>query len=448
MIRRWPIRIRLTAVFTVMMAAVLAGVAVATVAHSKSSLDDSINESLSYRLHDLQTAAASPAGAAVSSGSVDTAAQVLDRDGAIVAASDEVAGRPLLSPPELAAAHAGQIFLDQPSAPRLAGPVRIAAAPVANTGRVAVVAVSLADRDTAVADLRQELEIALPLVLLAAAVGAYLLTAGALRPVERMRARAAAITADGPRQQLPVPLADDEIARLGSTLNDMLTRLHAALSRERRFVADASHELRTPLSLLTTELELALHRPRATGELTAALGSALEETGRLTRLTEDLLVLARADHDRAQLEHRFAAVPVSPLLDAIAARRPAITPTVECPPDLVVRANADDLHRVLGNLLDNAVQHGRGPITVTARDKDSDVVIEIRDHGPGFDPDFLPHAFERFTQADAARTGGGSGLGLAITATLTTRNAGRVTAANHPDGGAIVTVTLPRESRR
>jgi signal transduction histidine kinase len=238
-------------------------VAVATIAHSKSTLDVSINESLGYRLRDLQAAAASPAGATVSSGSVDTASQILDRDGAIIASSDELAGQPLLSPQELAAAHTSQVLLDHPSAPRLAGPMRIAAAPVANTSRVAVVAVSLADRDTAVADLRQELEIALPLVLLAAAIGAYLLTAAVLRPVERMRARAAAITADDPRQQLPVPLANDEIARLGSTLNDMLARLHAALSRERRFVADASHELRTPLSLLTTELELACTGPAA-----------------------------------------------------------------------------------------------------------------------------------------------------------------------------------------
>jgi signal transduction histidine kinase len=160
------------------------------------------------------------------------------------------------------------------------------------------------------------------------------------------------------------------------------------------------------------------------------------------------LLLARADHDRDQLERRFAAVKVSPLLDTVATRYRVTTLTITCPPKLVVRANNDDLHRLLGNLLDNAVRHARGPITITARDGDPDVVIKIRDHGPGFDPDFLPHAFERFTRADTARTTGGTGLGLAITATLTTRNQGQITAANHPDGGAVMTVTLPRESGR
>jgi len=448
MIGRWPLRIRLTAAFTVMMALVLAGVAVATVAHSKSTLDDSINESLGYRLHDLQTAAASPAGAVVSSGSADTAAQILDRDGAIIRTSDEVAGQPLLSPAELAAARAGQIVVDHPHAQRVDSPVRVTAAPVANTGRIAVVVVSLADRDTAVGDLRRELEIAFPLVLLAAAVGAYLLTAAALRPVERMRARAAAITADDPGRQLPVPRADDEIARLGRTLNDMLARLHAAVSRERQFVADAGHELRTPLSLVTTELELALNRPRAVGELTAAVASALEETERLTRLAEDLLLLARADHRFA----RPTAVEVGPLLDAVASRyritAPDRTVTVEYPSGLLAHAGADDLHRMVSNLLDNALRHGRGPVAVTARGADERVVIEVRDRGPGFPPDFLPHAFGRFTRADVARTGGGSGLGLAITATLAVRYGGQVAAANHTGGGAVLTVTLPREPGR
>lgn len=164
---------------------------------------------------------------------------------------------------------------------------------------MAVVAASLAGRDAAVADLGEELAVALPLVLIAAVGGAYLLTAAALQPVERMRAQAAAITPTDPHPRLPVPPANDEIARLGATLNALLGRLHAALARERQFTAEASHELRTPLSMLTTELELALRRPRQPAELTAALRSALEETDRLSRLAHDLLLTTTDDPNRA-----------------------------------------------------------------------------------------------------------------------------------------------------
>ncbi|HEY2766028.1 MAG TPA: histidine kinase dimerization/phospho-acceptor domain-containing protein [Pseudonocardiaceae bacterium] len=294
MIRHLPIRIRLAAAFTATMAAVLLGVGVATVAHARASLDDSITESLTYRLGDLQPVATT-AAPVLPGGSRDTAEQVLDRSGQIIASSPEIADHPVLGPSELAAAGRGQVLADHATAGELTGLVRIAASPV-DDGRIAVAVVSLADRDAAVADLRQELQIGLPLVLLAAAVGAYLLAGAALRPVERMRARAATLTAEDPEQRLPVPVARDEISRLGATFNDLLARLHAALSRERQFVADASHELRTPLSLLTTELELALRRPRTAHQLTAALHSALEETGRLSRLAQDLLLLARTDH--------------------------------------------------------------------------------------------------------------------------------------------------------
>src|SRR5512135_199964 len=142
-----------------------------------------------------------------------------------------------------------------------------------------------AAQQTGMDDLREELLISLPIVLIAATLGAYLLAAAALRPVEHMRAQAAAVTEDTPGQRLDVPLSRDEIARLAATLNTMLDRLQQALDHERRFVADASHELRTPLSLLRTELELALRRPRAAADLRASLISALEETVRLVNLT-------------------------------------------------------------------------------------------------------------------------------------------------------------------
>lgn len=447
---RWPTRIRLTAAFTVLMALVLLGVGFATVAHTRSSLDASITEALTYRLQDLQPTAAT-ATPVLSGVSHDTGEQVLDLTGHLVAASPEVPDRPLLNSAELASAQHGRLLVDHAEAGTLDGPVRIGAAPTADGSRIAVVAVTLSDRDTAVADLRQELLIGFPLVLLAAAVGAYLLAAAALRPVERMRSRAATITAEAPDQRLPVPAARDEISRLGITFNDLLDRLHAALERERQFVADASHELRTPLSLLTTELELALRRPRTAPELTAALGSALEETGRLSRLAQDLLLLARTDQ-ASPPKQPAEVTKVRPVLESVIARYRTSTGKheviLDCAPGLAVRTDADDLDRVVSNLIDNAVQHGRPPIIVAVRPASTGpsqgaMTIEVRDQGPGFAPDFLPRAFDRFTRADDARTGDGTGLGLAIVAALARRNGGRASAINDPSGGGTVALTLP-----
>ena len=160
--------------------------------------------------------------------------------------------------------------------------------------RVVVVGTSTESRGESLA-LLQLLLIGGPIALVLASIAAYGVTAAALRPVEAMRARAAEISAVEPDQRLPVPPTHDEIGRLGGTLNEMLERLGEALEHERAFVADASHELRTPLAILKTELELALGRGRSPEELEAAVGSAAEETDRLTQLAEDLLTIAQTD---------------------------------------------------------------------------------------------------------------------------------------------------------
>lgn len=446
MISRWPIRIRLTAAFTAMMALVLTGVAIGTLLSFRATYDESLDQTLTTRLQQLQTTAS-----ASGPQTADTAAQVLDADtGAIVSGSATLGG-PLLTTDDIHSAAVGELRVDHDSATGLPGPVRILAGPIHRgtaPAAVGVVAASLAGRDAAVADLGEELAVALPLVLIAAAGGAYLLTAAALRPVERMRARAAAITPTDPDPRLPVPPARDEISRLGTTLNALLGRLHAALARERQFTADASHELRTPLSMLTTELELALRRPREPAELTAALRSALEETNRLSRLAHDLLLTTTDDQPGNQ---HTPPIPLRPVLESTLARYHHATEgtlTLDCPDELAVYADTDDLTRAVTNLIDNALHHGSTPITLTAYLSDTDtgqplVHLDVRDHGPGIDPQFLPRALDRFTRADPARTGTCAGLGLAITAALARRNNGTLTATNHPHGGALLTLTLP-----
>ena len=154
--------------------------------------------------------------------------------------------------------------------------------------------------------LRDELLIAGPIALLLATLAGYGLAGLALRPVESMRRRAAAISAERPGERLPVPQTGDEVERLGETLNEMLARLEAALLREREFVADAGHELRTPLALLRTELELALRHGEGVDELRQALRRSSEEVDRLAQLAEDLLLIARADQGQLAAAARRA----------------------------------------------------------------------------------------------------------------------------------------------
>jgi signal transduction histidine kinase len=133
------------------------------------------------------------------------------------------------------------------------------------------------------------------------------------------------------------------------------------------------------------------------------------------------------------------------LLEAVVARYPATTVELDCPDGLTVYGDSDQIDRAVNNLIDNAIEHGAPPISLRVRPDNAPlmVTVEVRDHGPGFDPEFLPHAFERFSQADTARTGRGAGLGLAITEAIAARNRGRLHAANHPLGGAVLTLMLP-----
>ena len=312
-------------------------------------------------------------------------------------------------------------------------------------GSVAVVARSLVPRSDSLAHLRHELLVFLPLALLAASLGGYALAAGALRPVEVLRRRAQAVTADEPAA-LPVPPGGDEISRLAVTLNDMLARLHAAVQHERRFVADASHELRTPLALLQTELELALRRPRSRDELEHALRSASEETHRLVRLAEDLLLIARAD--QGPLPIRREEVEVDRLLADVTARFATRARTLGRelqaePSELRLDADPLRVEQALGNLVDNALTHGEGDVELRAVAVGPGVELHVLDGGEGFSQEFRARAFDRFSRGDEARSGSGSGLGLSIVELVARAHGGVAGARNRPGGGADVWLSVP-----
>ncbi len=443
---RVPIRIRLALAFALALAVVVALVGGLVYVRLGDSLQEQLDDSLRARAQTLAVLVDDDVGSAelaVEEG----IAQVLGPDGVVVSYP---AGSPaLLSDAERARALGRSYFLRRKSVPGLEeGPARLYATALGDDRqRVLVVGASLDDRQEALDGLRSQFLVVGPVALLLTSLLGYALAGAALRPVEAMRARAAEVSSERPGTRLPLPGARDEISRLGETLNDMLARLEAGLERERRFVADASHELRTPLAALRTELELALRRPRSPQELEAALDSAAEEVERLSRLADDLLVLARADEGRLPL--RPTPLDARDLLEGVAGRFEGRASFAgrslagSAPNDQLFSGDRVRLEQALDNLVDNALRHGDGTVELRADSADGRVTLRVLDGGRGFPPAFLPHAFERFRRADEARTGGGAGLGLAIVDAIARAHGGSVAAANRAGGGAEIAVTLP-----
>ena len=384
-------------------------------------------------------------------GKTDSFAEVLDPSGNVLDSSPTIGGTDLLDEEQLAAATRGPTFVSRDDLPGLQGGARLLAAPVATPAgkRIVVVGTSTVDRDQAEDDLEQLLLVALPAALILASIAAYLLAAAALRPVEAMRARAEEISIAAPDERLPVPATRDEVARLGETLNEMLARLGDALARERAFVADAGHELRTPLAILRAELDLALAEGRTPDELRAALASAAEETDRLTQLSEDLLTIAQTE--RGELPLRLATTKLGEVFEAVErrfSRRAAEADrgiVVGDGVEIDLKADSLRLDQAVGSLVDNALRYGAGTIELSARRAGDAVEVHVTDEGPGFPPDFIPRAFERFSRAPGAREGG-SGLGLAIVATVAEAHGGAAHAANRPTGGADLWLVIPLSS--
>lgn len=324
---------------------------------------------------------------------------------------------------------------------------------------VVVVATSNDERAEALSALLA-LEVAgLGLALVVSGAVGYVVAGLALGPVEAMRRRAESITDDSITDGsmtgldgalLPTPPADDELGRLGATLNSMLDRLRrarvaerAALETERRFVAQAGHQLRTPLTIMKAELELALLDRDAPAPVRRALVSTAEEIDRLVRLADHLLRSA-ADDGRAL---RREPLRVAALLDVVAdrhRRRPdaagrSIRTVVA--PGLVVDGDRLGLDQAVDNLVDNALVHGAGGIELSADPGPAGVRITVRDQGPGFPPGFAPHAFERFRRGSP--TGPGSGLGLAIVDAVAEAHGGRAFVVDGGPGAAVVLVLPP-----
>jgi signal transduction histidine kinase len=441
---RLPIRVRLTLGFAAAMAVVLTAVGLFVYQRVARELLGTVDQTLVGQVKEES----SVGRVDTDTGSGPTLAQLFDTQGQI-SHSQPPRQPPLVGPQVLAEAAGGPVWLTT-KLPGRKGEWRVLAEPAPSGNGVAVLARSLVSRNESLDHLRHELLIFLPLALLAASLGGYALAAGALRPVEDLRRRAEAVTPGEP-SKLPVPPAGDEVHRLAVTLNDMLARLQAAVEHERRFVADASHELRTPLALLRTELDLALRRPRSREELESALRSAAEEAQRLSRLADDLLLIARADE--GSLPIRLEVVAAGDLLaDAatrFASRAEGLGRDLRVE-ETALLVDADPLRvgQALVNLVDNALTHGGNTVELAAEEQDGFVELHVRDGGSGFPDDFRARAFDRFSRADEARSRGGSGLGLSIVELVARAHGGSAGLSNAPLGGADVWIALPAASHQ
>jgi signal transduction histidine kinase len=441
---RVPIRLRLAAAFALAMAVVLAVAGLLLYQHLQSSLDRTLNQSLRARATDV-AALVKQADRGLSQSPVLANggrgfAQILDRQGRIFDQTPGLRRRPLLPPQVLARASVSPVYVGR--SPFAGESVRLFARPIQAQGQrlTVVVGSSLETRDDALLTLRNELLVGGPAALLLASLLGYLVAGAALRPVERMRFRAAEISARRLHERLPVVPSRDEISRLGETLNAMLARLETSLERERSFVADASHELRTPLAHVQAEVELALEGPRGREELEDALLSVAGETDRLSQLAADLLLLARSDEGALAL--RPQEVEARELMNGVAtryARRAAEAGrAIEVHGDGAAHVDRLRIEQAVGNLIDNALRHGAGTIWVSARAEGDSVVFEVRDEG-GFPERFAEHAFERFSRAEESRTSSGAGLGLAIVAAVAEAHGGSATVGE----GAVVSIRVP-----
>jgi heavy metal sensor kinase len=309
---------------------------------------------------------------------------------------------------------------------------------------------SLAGTEAALARLRRQLLLGLPIMLVFAAVGGLFLAGRALSPIDRMATAAEQITGSDLSGRMG-PQGSEELGRLAGAFDRMLERLDKAFQRERRFVADVSHELRTPLTALRGRIEVTLTRPRSRPEYEETLESLATEVARLTRLSEDLLLLAR--FDRGAQVMRPEPVDLSALLASVAGQ---LRPLAEArgqvlvedvAPGLAQQADPDQLIRLFFNLVDNASKFTAdgGRITLTARQGRDSITVAVSDDGAGIGPEHLDGIFDRFYRAEQsrARSTGGHGLGLAIAQEIAHAHGGSVAVSSVPGQGSTFTVTLP-----
>jgi heavy metal sensor kinase len=305
--------------------------------------------------------------------------------------------------------------------------------------------------DTILSRLGLLLLLGVPVVVLVAVGGGYVLVGKALAPVIQIARSAEQITLHNLNEQLPVTQTGDELEHLSLALNRMIVRLRAALEQNRRFLADASHELRTPLAALRGELESVVEQTRALPELRDRAGSALEEVDRLAKIVDALIAISRLEAGEAQQAwERFdlasLAAGTAEQMSLLAEDK-GVAVSCNAQGSVCVEGDRARIKQVVVNLLDNAIKYTPqdGSISLNVEARQDKAVIEVADTGIGIPAEALPHIFERFFRVDNARSreAGGAGLGLAIVESICTAHGGRVEVASVEGRGSRFKVELP-----
>ncbi len=388
--------------------------------------------------------------------SVDTGAvvRILDSGGTLIYTSPAAKKLPNNSSAAIRAL-SGAAWFDTVTA-ATGEPVRVYSLPLQQGGQVyglVQVGASLVSTNSTLHSLLLGWLLIAPVVLLLGALGSFWLARRAFIPVSRLTRIARQVEAGDLRQRVPVPRPQDEVRELALTLNDMISRLESAFSRQRRFVADASHELRTPVSAIRSMTDVALLNEKSPAQYIGVLWGINAEAERLGRLIGDLLVLARADEEhipleRAPLRLDQVAQDVASVSSVLADER-GIELRVETAGSVVVLADADRILQAMLNLVHNALMYtppARGGIvTLRVWSEAENAVLSVSDTGIGIEAKHLPHIFERFYRAapEHVHSAGGSGLGLAIVDWVVRAHNGQVSVDSRVGVGSTFTVRLP-----
>ena len=296
------------------------------------------------------------------------------------------------------------------------------------------------------------LVLGLPLVIVLAGLGGYLLARRALAPIDHLAAEALRVTAERLHERVSVPNQHDEIGRLAAVINDAFARLEASFDKLRRFTADASHELRTPLAVIRGIGEAGLVETRTPAEYKEAIGSMLEEIDRLTTLVDTLLRLSHGDAGTVHLSRE--PLDLGQLTREVAAslgllaeeRRQQIS--IQAADGVSVRADRLVLREAITNVIDNAIKYSpmAAAIALSVRTDGRDAVVEVADQGPGIPAEHRERIFDRFFRVDTARSrdAGGTGLGLAIAKWAVEINGGSIRVDAGATGGSVFRISLPR----
>jgi heavy metal sensor kinase len=327
--------------------------------------------------------------------------------------------------------------------------------PAAGQNFTLVVLQSLHPQQEMMGDIRNTFLWAIPVALLLASIGGYLLARASLAPVAAMASQARRMGAENLHDRLEVANQRDELGQLANSFNQLLERLEKSFELQRRFVADASHELRTPVAILRGETEVALSKPdRGPAEYREALAILRDESQRLAHIIEDLFTLTRADAGQYPLTLREL------YLDELAsdvlhhARSLVITKNItlssSIDPDLPLEADESLLRRLLLNLLDNAIKYTPqgGAVSLSCKKLEEQYVVSVTDSGPGIPTEIQPRVFERFFRADKTRSrserdSGGAGLGLSIARWIAEAHHGRLELTRSDSSGSTFTLYLP-----